>query len=126
MTAVRLIALALAATTIAASPGVAETTRLGVEIEFQRQHDRIEDGIRTRQLSHHEVVILRAEQDKIAHMIARARLDGRIDPYERTEIEKAQAVASRHIYNEKHDSEVASAPLPRPGYGFWHRTHWWN
>ena len=129
MSAPRTIALAivLAASTLAAVPSFAHDNWSSVEVEFQNQNERIEQGIRSRQLTRHETAILRAEQDKIAQMIARARLDGRIDPYERREIEKAQAIASKHIYVEKHDGEVAEArPVARPGYGFWHRPHWWN
>jgi uncharacterized membrane protein YebE (DUF533 family) len=121
------IALALATVTLAAAPSFADSNRSVVEIEFQNQHDRIERGISSRQITRHEATLLRDEQTKIAQMIARARVDGRIDPYEMREIEKAQAVASKHIYAEKHDREVAEAPSAhRPGYGFWHRPHrWW-
>jgi hypothetical protein len=115
--------LALALVTGVATPSFADSNRSAIEIEFQNQHDRIEQGLRTRQLTRHEAAVLREEQDNIARMIARARIDGRIDPYEAREIGKAQEVASRHIYTEKHDREVAEA---RPGYGWWHRPHrWW-
>ena len=123
----RILAFTIAVVTLAATaaPVLADDNQSSVEVEFQRQHDRIEDGIRTRQLTRHEVTMLRDEQDTIARMIARARSDGRIDPFERREIAKAQAVASNHIYAEKHDVEVAAAPVVRRE-GFWRRHHWWN
>jgi uncharacterized membrane protein YebE (DUF533 family) len=129
MTPLRVLAatLALSATSLTA-PAFADANRSSIEIEFQNQHDRIEQGIRTRQLTRHEANVLRTEQDRIAKMIARARIDGRIDPYEHREIQQAQAIASRHIRAEKHDRDtrvVADAPV-RSGYGYWHRPRWWN
>jgi hypothetical protein len=127
MTAPRLIALtlALSASTLGAAPSFADSNMSSIEVEFQHQKDRIDEGIRTRQVTRSEAVALRNEQDQIARMIARARSDGRVSPSERREIEKAQAIASKHIYVEKHDSEVAVA-RETPRVGYWHRPHWWN
>ena len=113
----------LAASTLAALPAFAHdiADSDAIDREFRSQHDRIEQGIRTRELTYRETAMLRTEQNKIAQMIARARLDGRIDPYERREIVAAQAAASKHIYAEKHDVEVA-APARR--FGWWHRVMW--
>ena len=118
MTSPRMIAIStlIAAFTLMAAPAFAHDA---IEVEFNSQQARIEQGIRTRQLTFREAALLRGEQDKIATMIARARRDGHIDSYERREIERAQAVASRHIYAEKHDAEVAPAQQPR-------RWGWWN
>jgi uncharacterized membrane protein YebE (DUF533 family) len=114
--------LALAATTLAA-PAFADYT--AIDAEFQAQRGRIEQGIRSGQITRHEAVSLRAEQDRIARLIARARSDGRVNPYERREIEQAQAVASQRIYAEKHDREnVRTAEAPR--HRFWQRPRWWN
>ena len=131
MSSPRMIALSalIAASTLMAAPAFAHDA---IETEFNSQQERIEQGIRTRRLTFKEAGMLRGEQDKIANMIARARRDGRIDPYERREIERAQAVASRHIYAEKHDAEVAPAQQPRR-WGWWHRIddhdgsvrRWW-
>ena len=125
MTSPRMIAasLALAVSTLVAAPAFADYT--SIDAEFQSQRTRIEQGIRSRQITHHEADVLRAEQDHIARLIARARSDGRVDPYERREIEQAQAAASRHIYAEKHDAEVAR-PVDAPRHRFWHRPYWWH
>ncbi len=86
----------------------------------------LENGIRNGSLTYREAATLREEQHRITRMIVRAREDGRVDPYERSEIERAQVQARAHIYREKHDAEVA----PRR-YGWWHRTgydghsRWW-
>ena len=114
--------LALAVSTLAA-PAFADYT--SIDAEFHSQRARIEQGIRSGQITRHEAAGLRAEQDRIAHMIARARVDGRVDPYERREIEQAQAAASRHIYAEKHDSEIVRT-VEAPRHRFWHRPYWWH
>jgi uncharacterized membrane protein YebE (DUF533 family) len=130
MTSPRMIAasLALAASTLIAAPAFAyEGT--GIAREFSAQQTRIEQGVRSGRLTYREAAILRGEQDRIAGMIARARRDGFIDRHERSEIERAQASASQHIYAEKHDRQAA--PHPRR-FGWWHRTsdegygrRWW-
>jgi hypothetical protein len=118
-----LSSLVMAASTIAALPTFAHGIDDGdaIDREFRSQRDRIEQGIRTRALTFGETTRLRSEQNKIATMIARARLDGRIDPYERREIVAAQAIASKHIYAEKHDSEAVAPPRR---VGWWHRVGW--
>jgi hypothetical protein len=118
-----LFSLVMAASTISAPPTFAHGIDNGdtIDREFRSQRDRIEQGIRTRALTFGEATRLRSEQNKIATMIARARLDGRIDPYERREIVAAQAIANKHIYAEKNDSAVASPPRRA---GWWHRVGW--
>lgn len=120
----RLIAAAIALATVTAAAAPAFAYESAIEAEFQAQHDRIERGIRSGAITRREAIELRSEQDRIARMIARARFDGRVDPYERREIEQAQAIASRQIYAEKHDADVAG-PVVRHGYGFWHRPRWY-
>jgi uncharacterized membrane protein YebE (DUF533 family) len=120
MTSPRLIAAVLAATTLTALPAFADS----FDAEFNAQQERIARGVRSGQLNRSEVATLRAEQDRIQYMIHNARRDGRVNPYERREIERAQAAASQHIYAEKHDADVS----PRR-YGWWHRgegfRRWW-
>ena len=117
------LSFVLAAVTLGTLPALAHDVGYGdaIDREFSNQHDLIEQGIRSRELTYHETAMLRSEQSNIAALIARARLDGRIDPFERREIVAAQAVASKHITIEKHDTEVA-APARR--FGWWHRVMW--
>ncbi len=114
---------ALMASTLMALPAFAHDLYESDQIdrEFRQQHERIEQGIRTRELTFRETEMLRNEQTRIAAMIARARIDGRIDPFERREIVAAQANASKHIFAEKHDVEVSA---PRRRFGWWHRAMW--
>ena len=90
----------------------------------QRQQERIREGIRSGQLSRHEVARLQQEQERIGHMIRRARLDGRVDAVERAEIQRAQEEASRHIFTEKHDTELRSREPEHRRW--WHRWGHWN
>jgi uncharacterized membrane protein YebE (DUF533 family) len=116
--------VALAASTLVAAPAIAGE----FDAEQARQQDRIARGISSGQLTRSEVRQLETEQDRIANMISRAKRDGRIDPYERAEITRAQAAASSHIRAEKHDPEVQ----PRRRWGWWHRAsedgprRWWH
>ena len=131
MTSPRMIAasIALAASTLIAAPAFAHDGS-GIEREFNSQQSRIEQGVRSGQLTYREAAVLRGEQDRIASLIARARRDGFIDRHERAEIERAQATASQHIYAEKHDAEGNHTPVRR--FGWWHRVNdegfgrrWW-
>lgn len=115
MTTPRLLAAALilAASTAVSAPAFAAD---GIDATFFEQKGRIEQGIRSGALTEREAVMLRSEQSRIANMIARARIhgNGRIYATERSQIERAQAAASRHIYAEKHDRKVR--PSRRPGF----------
>jgi uncharacterized membrane protein YebE (DUF533 family) len=95
---------------VSSALGVPAFAASDIDTELRSQHQRIADGVRSGQLTRSEAIQLQAEQDRIAAQIRRARSDGRIDPYERREIEQAQAVASRHVYAQKHDSEVQARP----------------
>ncbi len=110
-------AFVVAASTLIAAPAFADIGN--VNAEFRSQNERIARGVRNGSLTRNEVVSLRAEQDRIARLIERARRDGRVDRFELREIEGAQAVASRHIYAEKHDADAQ----PQRRYGWWHRAY---
>ena len=69
-------------------------------------NERIEQGIRSGQLTPREVARLRQRQAEIERMEARARRDGVITGRERARIEIAQNDLSRLIRREKHDRQV--------------------
>ena len=114
---VRSILLA-AATTVVMGTAAVPAFAADIDDVRVRQQERIREGFRSGQLTRHELVNLEQEQSRIDGLIRRARADGRIDPYERREIEDAQAVASRHIFAEKHDVETRR----HHRWGWWHRT----
>ena len=67
---------------------------------------RIEQGIRTGQLTPREAARLQRKQARIERMEAQARRDGHISRDERQRIELAQNELSRQIHFEKHDGQV--------------------
>jgi hypothetical protein len=104
---------------------------LSVPALADNQDRRINQGIRSGELTRSEAASLKAEQARIDALEARARRDGRIDPYERQEIARARENASRHIYAEKHDNEKAGhGGRGYNGYRWWNRNEghyrrWW-
>ena len=91
------LALALAA------PAMADTV---IDQRQANQEQRIEQGIRSSQLTAGEAARLERGQARIERMERRALADGRMDPRERRRIMHAQDVQSRHIYREKHDNQT--------------------
>ena len=113
---VLLTAAALLATTTIASAhdyGYGGGTR---EIDRRQgnQERRINEGVRSGELNRSEYTKLEAEQGRIRDMERRARADGYVSTEERARIRQAQNEASRHIYQEKHDSERS------------HTRRWWR
>jgi hypothetical protein len=91
------LALALAA------PAMADTV---IDQRQANQEQRIEQGIRSGQLTAGEAARLERGQARIERMERRALADGRMDPRTRRRIMHAQDVQSRHIYREKHDNQT--------------------
>ena len=108
----------LTATVLATTAMLTVTPALADEIDRrqQTQQRRLEAGFRSGQLTRGEYLRLQAEQARIAQVERRAERDGRIDPYERAWISRAQNEASRHIYVERHDGESR--------WNRWYRR-WW-
>jgi len=112
MSRLALIALALAASTTAASAydyGRSER----IDAREAAQARRIEHNRRTGALTWYEAAKLRAEQRRIHAMEAWAKRDGHISGAEARRIEAAQDAAGRHIYRESHDGQTA-----------WSRRRW--
>lgn len=96
----------LSTTTIASAHeyGYGSGTR---EIDARRanQEQRIQQGVRSGELTRGEYYRLEVEQDRVRRMERQAKSDGYVSPSERARINQAQNEASRHIYQEKHDSQ---------------------
>ena len=86
-----------------AAPAMADT---GIDQRQANQEQRIEQGIRSGQLTAGEAARLERGQARIERRERRALADGRMDPRERRRIMQAQEVQSRHIYREKHDNQT--------------------
>jgi uncharacterized membrane protein YebE (DUF533 family) len=102
MTAARTLFIALAALTAigATSASADETDR-----RQAMQERRIQDAVRSGEITRRERAGLEAEQARIRQLEARAKADGRVDHREAAEIRRAQNEASRHIKQESTDGE---------------------
>jgi len=104
------LSAALATTTIAS----ADYRGHGSTID-QRQFNqemRIQQGVRTGEITRHEYHRLQTEQARIRQMERQAKADGYVSAAERSRINAAQTTASRHIYQEKHDGQSRSQHRP--------------
>lgn len=68
------------------------------------QQQRIQQGVRSGELTKVEVRSLAREQREINQEIRQAHADGIVTPGERREIQQEQNQASRHIYRAKHNN----------------------
>ena len=75
------------------------------DVRQAKQAHRIEQGIRSGELTRGEAAKLQHQQSHIRAMERSAERDGHISRYERSRIEAAQNAASRSIYAEKHDRQ---------------------
>jgi hypothetical protein len=69
------------------------------------QEKRIQQGVKSGQLTGRETARLQGEQARIERAEARAKADGKVTPKERERIAQMQNKASRDIYREKHDAQ---------------------
>ena len=71
-----------------------------------QEHNRIEQGIRSGQLTRFEADRLIREQRSIQAEERRYRADGVLTRAERTDLNRDLNAASQHIYNETHDAQT--------------------
>ena len=101
-----LVAIALAASTSAAS--AYDYNRSGrIDAREAEQARRIERGSRNGELTRYEQFKLEREQARIYAMERAAKRDGFIDGREFRRIERAQDAADRDIYREDHDAQTS-------------------
>ena len=93
--------LAVAATLITLTPALADQ----VDKRQAKQSHRIEQGVRSGQLTKFEAARLKAEQKRIAGLERRFERDGHLSRNERTVLRAAQNRAGKHIRAEKHDGQ---------------------
>src|SRR5262245_34468139 len=101
----------LALLAIAALPGLAAAQPFSgpagarINVRQAEQQHRINQGLRSGELTRREAVRLEQGQARIQRMENRARADGRVTRYEARRIERAQDVQSRRIFQQKHDAQ---------------------
>ena len=71
----------------------------------RRQKQRIQQGVKSGELTRKETRELRQGQKKVRQTEKQAKSDGVVTKDERTEIRKEQNAQSKKIYKAKHDSD---------------------
>ncbi len=72
------------------------------------QQERIEQGLKSGELSTHEAARLEREDAVVDHMQARAMKDGNVSAVEKARLTAAQNKVSHDIYREKHDAQTGN------------------
>lgn len=70
-----------------------------------RQQKRIEQGVKSGELTAKETAKLEREQGKIEADREKALADGKMTKKEKAKLTREQNRASRHIYRQKHDAQ---------------------
>jgi len=77
----------------------------GIQQRMQNQENRIDQGVRSGQLTPKEAGKLEAEQAKIRQTEERMKDDGNLTQKERQKLDNMQDRSSNHIYKQKHDRQ---------------------
>lgn len=85
--------------------GVMAQSTPKVDERQQRQQKRIDEGVKSGELTKKEAVKAEKRQNQIANQEAEAKADGKVTRKERRKLHRAQNRASKKIYEQKHDSE---------------------
>ena len=99
-------AVAVALGAVFSTAALAQHQGGGIERRDAMNNERIEQGIRSGQLTPRETARLREMQARVERMESRARRDGVMTERERARIETAQNELSRAIRHEKHDEQA--------------------
>jgi hypothetical protein len=97
------LALALACAALASTVALADTPAVKDQQRNVNQQTRIEQGLKSGELSTHEAARLEREQQHVDRMEAHALKDGHMSAGEQLRLDKAQDAASKDIYKQKHD-----------------------
>ena len=88
-----------------AVPVFAQTATPNIDKREALQQQRIEQGVKSGQLTPREAARLDKGEAHIDKMEDKAKADGKVTAKERARIEHAQNVESKKIYREKHDRQ---------------------
>jgi hypothetical protein len=102
---------AAAVAAVFATPAFAQTTATEVQRNVNQQ-ERIEQGLKSGQLTTREGAKLEGEESRVEKMESRALKDGKLSPEERARIGRAQNQASRDIYRDTHNAQVGNPNSP--------------
>jgi hypothetical protein len=82
----------------------AQTRTTNINRTQRNEQARIQQGVHSGSLTKAEARHLRMQQAKVRHYKTMAKADGCVTPREKRLIHKEQMVASRSIYNSKHNN----------------------
>lgn len=88
-----------------ALPVLAQTNTPNVDQREANQQQRIDQGVKSGELTAREAARMEKGQERIQKMEDKAKADGKVTPKERARLEKAQNVESKKIAREKHDRQ---------------------
>ncbi len=91
---------------LAGSMSYAQTATPKVTDRQVNQQKRIQQGIKSGELTKKEVAGLQAQQARIQGAKVAAKSDGVVTAKERAKINSMQNKASRNIYRQKHDGQM--------------------
>ena len=89
-------------TVLAVAPGAGAAT---VNQRQERQQDRIEQGVKSGELTVREAARLEREQGRIQAEEKAFRSDGKLSKRERAKLQRDLNKSSRGIHREKHDAQ---------------------
>jgi hypothetical protein len=89
------------------NPNSASSQRMQADVQRNiNQQQRIENGVKTGQLTNREAGRLEGGESRINRREARAGADGHVSRAEQTRVQHAENRESRAIHREKHDRQV--------------------
>jgi len=91
---------------VCVSLAVAQPVTPRVDRREARQHARIQQGVKSGELTPGEAMKLRAGQQHVKRVERRAKADGVVTPGERRQLNRTQNRQSRRIYRLKHNDRV--------------------
>ena len=113
MAAVKMAVLA-ALTCMAAAQADAGVRDPGVNARQHNQRERIQQGVRSGELTRKETRHVAEDQRDIRQLERGYKSDGKLTGAERRDLTHEQNQASRDIYKQKHDAQERPAAAVRP------------
>jgi len=96
------------------SESFAGTRDPGVNARQQNQRARIQQGVRSGELTRRETRKAVATQRDVRQLERAYKSDGKLTARERADLHHEQNQASRQIYRQKHDAQARPAVVPAP------------
>ena len=101
----KILAAAIAVIVLASLSAEAQTRTPNVTERQVNQQRRINQGVKSGELTRREAGKLQAQQAKVQRTKTKAKADGVVTQGERAKIHHQQNAASRNIYKQKHDGQ---------------------